>query len=587
MASKEQLKTQKQIREEIERLEKVMQAHNKTTLSYKQAQEEILRLTKESFEVSSKELSLGKQIEQMEKSLFGIANKRLGLDKQISVFKKISKKGTKEELDSANKLSKLMTDVAAGNKDFSTALNEIATEDFGHLNEQAEKFGQLLQNGGEDLEKQVKTSAKLSGIFDNILESVTGINIEEALTAAGALAIIGKFASKTLEVKQSLGTSAVESARLAGNMSAAGVTAKLLGGNAQEAEAAVTSMVDEFGSLSVVSLETSVSLGKLVASSGLTGENAAKLLKSMDAISGASIETNIALIKSAESLARAEGVAPAKVLNDIASDTETFAKFGRDGGKNLIRAGIAAAKLGLSMSTVASAAENLLDFESSIEKQMEASVLLGRQLNLDKARELALTGKLDQLQGEILKQVGSEAEFNNMNVVQRKALADAIGVSVSDLGKMVAGEKTSAALAEEKQKAEVAHMDMQKAFMAFQTAALITQTGLQAGLARKSLATAVGSIFKTFAQYPFGLGIPLALAAVGSMYALSRKAPKMQTGGTVRESGMAVVHRGETVSGTAGQFGGESNKLLKELISQNASLMGKLTNKVGDLALSS
>ena len=100
-----------------------------------------------------------------------------------------------------------------------------------------------------------------------------------------------------LEVKQSLGTSAVESARLAGNMSAAGVTAKLLGGNAQEAEAAVTSMVDEFGSLSVVSLETSVSLGKLVASSGLTGENAAKLLKSMDAISGASIETNIALIK--------------------------------------------------------------------------------------------------------------------------------------------------------------------------------------------------------------------------------------------------------------------------------------------------
>ena len=587
MASKEQLKTQKQIREEIERLEKVMQAHNKTTLSYKQAQEEILRLTKESFEVSSKELSLGKQIEQMEKSLFGIANKRLGLDKQISVFKKISKKGTKEELDSANKLSKLMTDVAAGNKDFSTALNEIATEDFGHLNEQAEKFGQLLQNGGEDLEKQVKTSAKLSGIFDNILESVTGINIEEALTAAGALAIIGKFASKTLEVKQSLGTSAVESARLAGNMSAAGVTAKLLGGNAQEAEAAVTSMVDEFGSLSVVSLETSVSLGKLVASSGLTGENAAKLLKSMDAISGASIETNIALIKSAESLARAEGVAPAKVLNDIASDTETFAKFGRDGGKNLIRAGIAAAKLGLSMSTVASAAENLLDFESSIEKQMEASVLLGRQLNLDKARELALTGKLDQLQGEILKQVGSEAEFNNMNVVQRKALADAIGVSVSDLGKMVAGEKTSAALAEEKQKAEVAHMDMQKAFMAFQTAALITQTGLQAGLSRKSLATAVGSIFKTFAQYPFGLGIPLALAAVGSMYALSRKAPKMQTGGTVRESGMAVVHRGETVSGTAGQFGGESNKLLKELISQNASLMGKLTNKVGDLALSS
>jgi hypothetical protein len=62
--------------------------------------------------------------------------------------------------------------------------------------------------------------------------------------------------------------------------------------------------------------------------------------------------------------------------------------------------------------------------------------------------------------------------------------------------------------------------------------------------------------------------------------------PKAQTGGTVRETGMAVVHKGESIAGT--QFGGrESNNLLKELIKQNSTLMGRLTNKVGDLALSS
>ena len=60
--------------------------------------------------------------------------------------------------------------------------------------------------------------------------------------------------------------------------------------------------------------------------------------------------------------------------------------------------------------------------------------------------------------------------------------------------------------------------------------------------------------------------------------------PKAQTGGVVRETGMAVVHRGETIAGT--QFGGEGNRLLKQLIEQNATLMGRLTNKVGDLALS-
>ena len=63
-------------------------------------------------------------------------------------------------------------------------------------------------------------------------------------------------------------------------------------------------------------------------------------------------------------------------------------------------------------------------------------------------------------------------------------------------------------------------------------------------------------------------------------------APKAQTGGVVRETGMAVVHKGETIAGT--QFGGrESNKLLKQMIEQNATLMNRLTNKVGDLALSS
>ena len=72
-----------------------------------------------------------------------------------------------------------------------------------------------------------------------------------------------------------------------------------------------------------------------------------------------------------------------------------------------------------------------------------------------------------------------------------------------------------------------------------------------------------------------------AAAAVGQKYL-----PKAQTGGVVRETGMAVVHKGETIAGT--QFGGrESNKLLKQMIEQNATLMNRLTNRVGDLALSS
>ena len=38
---------------------------------------------------------------------------------------------------------------------------------------------------------------------------------------------------------------------------------------------------------------------------------------------------------------------------------------------------------------------------------------------------------------EILKQVGGEVEFNRLNVIQRKALADSVGVNVEQLSRLV------------------------------------------------------------------------------------------------------------------------------------------------------
>ena len=97
------------------------------------------------------------------------------------------------------------------------------------------------------------------------------------------------------------------------------------------------------------------------------------------------------------------------------------------------------------MSAVRDITNSLLDFESSIEKQLEASLLLGRQINLDRARQLALTGDQAGLMQEILKQVGGEAEFNRMNVIQRKALADSVGVNVEQLSRLVRNQKGGAA----------------------------------------------------------------------------------------------------------------------------------------------
>jgi len=66
---------------------------------------------------------------------------------------------------------------------------------------------------------------------------------------------------------------------------------------------------------------------------------------------------------------------------------------------------------------------------------------LGRDINLQKARELSLNNDIEGLQQEILKQVGSEAEFNKMNRIQRDALASALGMEVSEIQKLVSRQK--------------------------------------------------------------------------------------------------------------------------------------------------
>ena len=62
-------------------------------------------------------------------------------------------------------------------------------------------------------------------------------------------------------------------------------------------------------------------------------------------------------------------------------------------------------RLGLSLAQVENIGGSLLDFESSISAEMEAELLTGQQLNLEKARTFALNNDIAGLTQEIAKQV--------------------------------------------------------------------------------------------------------------------------------------------------------------------------------------
>jgi len=62
-------------------------------------------------------------------------------------------------------------------------------------------------------------------------------------------------------------------------------------------------------------------------------------------------------------------------------------------------------------------------------------------INTEKARQLALDGDIAGLTSEIQSIVGGVGDIQAMNVLQRRSVADAIGISVSDLMKISRGEQ--------------------------------------------------------------------------------------------------------------------------------------------------
>jgi hypothetical protein len=99
----------------------------------------------------------------------------------------------------------------------------------------------------------------------------------------------------------------------------------------------------------------------------------------------------------------------------------------------LVKAVATAKALGVEMKDIAGIAGSLLDFEDSITKELEAELLIGRDLNLEQARYLALQGKSDEAIASLIKQAGSLEELQSMNVIQQDALAKAVGMTTDQL----------------------------------------------------------------------------------------------------------------------------------------------------------
>ena len=294
-----------------------------------------------------------------------------------------------------------------------------------------------------ELAEQALAQAKKKAILDALGEQFRVKEIAQMFTMVGLMKMIVDAAFKadeqTTELAKSLGIGKDQAREIrqefvkysnASNDSFV-TTTKLLEAQSQLSE--------QLGVSVVYSGKQTEDFSRLTKLMGLSTEQAGKLAK-LSIINGKSIEdTTKSIIRGSAASQQSNklSVDQRTILKDVANLSEGILIKFQGNPEALGAAVVQARKLGLTLEQVDKIGESLLNWESSIENELKAELITGKQLNLERARAAALTGNQAALMQEISSQTGSLANFQNMNVIAQKSLAEAFGLSRDEMSKML------------------------------------------------------------------------------------------------------------------------------------------------------
>jgi len=303
-----------------------------------------------------------------------------------------------------------------------------------------------------------------------------------------------------------------------------------------------------------------------------------------------------------------------QILRDISKTSNAIKLSLGNSADELAKAAVEARAVGLNLEQADKIASGLLEFESSIAAELEAELLIGKDINLEKARQAALNNDLATVAEEIAKETEKAGGFSNMNRIQQEALAKSMQMSRDELATMLMDQEALTKLsgvegknAQEKFNNLVKEVGMEEAkkrlgneqlanqfqqqsvqerfqqgvmklqelfiqlaepilaivspladlvgvvlpainyllqpliegfsviggavgdfinYLKESPALLATLTAGMIAFKGQAVMGAIFSIFKSFAQIPLGLGIPLAIAAVTGMISLAASSSK-------------------------------------------------------------
>ena len=302
--------------------------------------------------------------------------------------------------------------------------------------EDMKTLGQMYKTEGLIAKLTSKKAKEGKGFAKSLFDSKKSATaLAAAISAVGAAMV--KVASTAESIQTNLGTATEHSLKMAFSFKKVGLAIFGLNSGLSGARQDIALAASDINMMGDGSKHLAQNFAWAARNTGASTKTLAEMQEILMLNTDLSREGANQMIMGLEEFVREAGGIPKEVFDDIASSAEEIAKFTNGSADAIARAATMANKLGINLKTAGTMADSLLNLESSIASEFEASVLIGRELNFDKARSLALSNDLEGAMKAVIDQLGSEEEFLNMNAIQRQAMADSIGVSVDDMNKLI------------------------------------------------------------------------------------------------------------------------------------------------------
>lgn len=279
--------------------------------------------------------------------------------------------------------------------------------------------------------KQLGSSLK-TNLSDPLFSIGLAVKLFQTLFKIGT-----EFSSRTFDIQKTLGLSTAQASAMNREFYVMQQTTDNIYANYKDLVRANFNLNEALGTSATFNADVLAQQAKIMEVTGLTAEESAKIYeyslitgKSQEQVYNSIGKTNKGVLSNK------------KVMQEVLKTSGQLAAQYKNNPELLGKAVVQAQKLGITLQQAKNISQNLLNFEDSISAELEAELLTGRELNLERARALALQGKSAEAATELLNQTGGLVRFQEMNVLQQESLAKAMGMSTDELAdSLVKAEK--------------------------------------------------------------------------------------------------------------------------------------------------